>query len=364
MQCARYTFPAMPTKSAFVIMPFSPTVTEDAWDGIYDHVFKPTLERCGYSCTRAETSMGSLIASIVEDLIEADLVIADVTDRNANVFYELGVRHALRRGTIIVSRGPDHVPSDLKGYWFLTYGIKPAEVAKFGTDISRIVRTFEEQPERSDSPVSDYLEREQISSSRQVNRDNVKKLGALLTELSGNRLAIRQFVNTRKPQVFSLGCLGLLIQTLYVDVGPDALKLCYELEYKLQLLQKDIYPEQMVVVASQQIEILAQRIGEIKDKIGKGDFTEPTTVSSMLWSPRETVSRGDMSQRCAPSSEVSTEHPPDNWEEYNYSYSGPQCAACSDSGTAPCTTCGGSGTNCLTCNGTGSQPCPQCGVRH
>src|SRR5271155_2904688 len=124
----------MPTKSAFVIMPFSPTATEDAWDTIYDHVFKPTLEQCGYHCTRAEVSMGSLIASIVEDLIEADLVLADVTDRNANVFYELGVRHALRRETIIVSRGPDHVPSDLKGYWFLTYGIKPADVVKFGND--------------------------------------------------------------------------------------------------------------------------------------------------------------------------------------------------------------------------------------
>ena len=153
-----------------------------------------------------------------------------MTDRKCEVFYELGIRHALRRGTIIVSQRTDHVTSDLRGYWFLTYGLRPAEVAKFKAEIKRIVTAFEEQPDRSDSAVSDYLDREQLSSSRQVTRDNVKKMGALLTELSGNRLALRQYMSTHNPQVFSLGCLGLLIQTLYVDVGTDVLKLCSELE--------------------------------------------------------------------------------------------------------------------------------------
>jgi len=145
-------------------MPFSPTASERNWTEVFERVFQPSLEDCGYSCKRAETSRGSLIASIVEGLVEADLVIADVTDRNANVFYELGVRHSLRRGTIIVSQGTDHVPSDLRGYWFLPYGLRPAEVAKFKADIKRIVAAFEEHPKRSDSPVSDYLDREPLVS--------------------------------------------------------------------------------------------------------------------------------------------------------------------------------------------------------
>jgi hypothetical protein len=172
----------------------------------------------------------------------------------------------------------------------LTYGLRPAEVAKFKAEIKRIVATFEEDPERSDSPVSDYLDREQISSSRQVNRDNVKKLGALLTELSGNRLAIRQQLSTEKPQVVSVGCIQLLIQTLYVDVGPDLLKMCYELEYKLELLRRGNPSNSILSSALEGIESVYQRISDVRQRIMKGDFAEPAIVSMMMWSPTETAS--------------------------------------------------------------------------
>ncbi len=350
----------MLSRRAFVIMPFSPTASEKNWTEVFEGVFQPALEGCGYSCTRAETSRGSLIATIIEGLVQAEVVIADVTDRNANVFYELGVRHALRRGTIIVSQGTDHVPSDLRGYWFLTYGLRPAEVAKFKADIKRIVAAFEEQPDRSDSPVSDYLEREQLSSSRQVNRDNVKKLSALLTELSGNRLALRQYMTTHQPQVFSVGCLGLLIQTLYVDVGPDVLKLCYELEYKLHLLQKDIYPKDVVSEAFEQSEKLGREIGTIKNKITKGEFIEPASVSNMVWSPRETIAAGK--NFCTPIYDGVSETPTGDWQEHNYSYSGMShvCAVCGSSGV-PCSACEGTGRDCAVCSGSGFLSCPHCG---
>jgi hypothetical protein len=281
----------MPPKRAFVIMPFSPTVSEKNWDEVYENVFKPALQECGYECSRAETLRGSLIASILEGLVEADLVLADVTDRNANVFYELGVRHSLRRGTIIVSNGTEHVPSDLRGYWFLTYGLRPAEVIKFKTEIRRLVQEFEDKPQRSDSPVSDYLDRVQLSSSRQINQDNVKKLGALLTELSGNRLAIRQYLSSEKPELYSLGCLQLLLQTRYVDVGPELLKVAYELEYKLELLKSDRHTRPIATAALAEIEIVSEGISGVRQRIVKGDFAEPAEVSMMLWSPRETAKK-------------------------------------------------------------------------
>lgn len=350
----------MPSRRAFVIMPFSPTASEKNWTEVFEGVFQPALEECGYTCTRAETSRGSLIATILESLVQAEVVIADVTDRNANVFYELGVRHALRRGTILVSQGTDHVPSDLRGYWFLPYGLRPAEVAKFKTDIKRIVAAFEDQPDRSDSPVSDYLEREQLSSSRQVNRDNLKKLSALLTELSGNRLALRQYMSTHQPQVFSAGCLELLIQTLYVDVGPDVLKLCYELEYKLHLLQKDIYPAEVLSEAFEQTEILGRKIGEIKNKITKGEFIEPASVSNMAWYPRETIAAGK--NLCSPIYDGISEAPTGDWQEHDYSFSGMSnlCAQCG-SVVSPCSACSGTGRDCALCSGSGFLPCPQCG---
>src|SRR5215467_10347587 len=92
-------------KSAFVIMPFSDTASATAqrWTEIFKDVFKPAFEECGYSCERAKPMTGHLLDSIVENLATSTVALADVTDRNANVFYELGIRHSLKRGTIIVS---------------------------------------------------------------------------------------------------------------------------------------------------------------------------------------------------------------------------------------------------------------------
>lgn len=275
-----------PQKTGFVIMPFSPTQSEDNWTEVFRHVFQPALSECGYSCTRAQASTGSLITSIVESLIEADIVIVDATDRNANVFYELGVRHALRRGTIIVSKGTEHVPSDLKGYWFLSYGLRPAEVNEFKSEIKRIIDDIEKNPQRSDNPVADYLDKSHRSSVREVNRDNLKKLGALVTELTRNRLAIRQALYTGKSQLYSVGCLQLLLQTRYLDVGPELLKACYELEYHLEILRREV-SEPMLNSTAEQVDNVIDKVSIISDVVAKGAFFEPTTISMMTWSSVE-----------------------------------------------------------------------------
>jgi hypothetical protein len=78
-------------KDAFVIMPFSatPNHSDEDWKTAYDYVIAPAITNAGYSCSRAAPERGSLIGSIVEKLHSSWLVVADLTDRNANVFYEL-----------------------------------------------------------------------------------------------------------------------------------------------------------------------------------------------------------------------------------------------------------------------------------
>jgi hypothetical protein len=273
-----------PQKTGFVIMPFSPTTSEDNWSEIFKDVFQPALKDCGYTCTCAQVTTGSLITSIVERLIGADIVIADVTDRNANVFYELGVRHALRRGTIIVSKGTEHVPSDLKGYWFLTYGIRPGEVTAFKSEVKRIVKTIENDPQRSDNPVSDYLDKTHRSSLRETNRDNLNKLGALFTELTGHRRAIERLISTGNPQLFSYGCLELLLHTRYLDVGPELLRACYELEHRLKSLPRETTPDKSLLLSiSNEVERVIRGVSSVKDGVAKGEFIEPTTLSTMEW---------------------------------------------------------------------------------
>src|SRR4051794_21138721 len=107
-------------RTCFVIMPFSttPSCTEDQWTDIFQTLFKPAVEgaELGYECRRSTATRGNIVGTIIQELNDSYVVIADLTDRNPNVFYELGVRHALKDRTIILSQDRDHIPFDLLGY--------------------------------------------------------------------------------------------------------------------------------------------------------------------------------------------------------------------------------------------------------
>lgn len=182
------------TRDAFVIMPFSstPTCTEAQWTETYDYVFKPAFLEAGYSCERAKPMVGHVLNSIVESLRGSRIVLADITDRNPNVFYELGIRHTLKKGTIIVSRD-GQIPSDLGGIWYVRYENSPTGVAKFKNEINRLTQEIEQKPDRTDNPVMEYLDREKLSVSgfgRRANflrgpRPNGKQTSSLKGSTSG-----------------------------------------------------------------------------------------------------------------------------------------------------------------------------------
>src|SRR3954447_24401775 len=104
----------MPDPVAFVVMPFSRKATgrteehvpaEIDFDALWERVHQPVLEDLGYQAVRADRDAGALIiAQMIQRLAIADLVVADITLANANVYYEVGVRHAaMRQGCVLVS---------------------------------------------------------------------------------------------------------------------------------------------------------------------------------------------------------------------------------------------------------------------
>ena len=105
---------------AFVAMPFG--IKPDAsgkptdFDRIYDRLLRPALEKAGLEVIRAdeEDSAGDIRVDMFQELLMADLVLVDLTIDNPNVWYELGVRHALRaRGVILVLGPRDTKPFDI-----------------------------------------------------------------------------------------------------------------------------------------------------------------------------------------------------------------------------------------------------------
>jgi hypothetical protein len=95
------------TAIAFMVMPFGrkrPTVNgagiprEVDFDALWHEVHKPVLESLGYVAVRADEDVGAIIVlEMISRLAAADLVVADVSLANSNVYYEIGVRHAAKR---------------------------------------------------------------------------------------------------------------------------------------------------------------------------------------------------------------------------------------------------------------------------
>ena len=102
-------------RHAFVIMPYGIKPRPDGkmvnFDEIYNTLIKPVLEEQGFEPFRAdeETVSGDIHTDMFQELLLADVVIADLSIHNANVFYELGVRHAFRK------RGVIHIKARLEG---------------------------------------------------------------------------------------------------------------------------------------------------------------------------------------------------------------------------------------------------------
>ncbi|TFH46509.1 MAG: hypothetical protein E4G94_02280 [ANME-2 cluster archaeon] len=283
----------MKSKDIFVIMPFSSTKScnQTEWDEIYFNVFQPAIEECGYNCERAMSQTGSLIKSIVGKLRNARIVLADITDQNPNVFYELGVRHSLSKRTIIIAQHTEDIPSDLKGYWSIIYGTSPGKVAQFKKDIKRIITQIEERPEESDNPVSDYLDYEHICISNFLIKENIKKIGALFTELSANINTLNEIKKSENyKEYISYDCLNLLLNSLYIDIGTVMLKECYELRHNLMSIKfgHRLQPEFIDMNIRIANDVL-RNVLSIRNKLALGQYDEPDQVSTVIWEPKPPV---------------------------------------------------------------------------
>lgn len=120
-------------KSVFVMMPFRPSLDE-----VYRLVVKPTVERAtGFQCFRGDDLYGprAIMADIWRAIRRSELVLADLTDRNPNVFYELGLAHAVGKAVILIAQCMDDVPFDLRHLRVVLYANTEAGRKKLASDL-------------------------------------------------------------------------------------------------------------------------------------------------------------------------------------------------------------------------------------
>jgi hypothetical protein len=155
----------------FVIMPYGnrekDVLRKQELDGLYEHFIRPAVESVAVGghankhvlCHRGdkEPGPGEIITHIIENLVLSDLAIADLTGRNPNVFYELGVRHAVNDNTILISESEEDVPFDLRGQRLIVYKRDFEGGGRLRTEITKAVQDIVRAPGRIDNPVRRFL---------------------------------------------------------------------------------------------------------------------------------------------------------------------------------------------------------------
>jgi hypothetical protein len=103
---------------AFVVMQFG-----EPYDSLYASVIKPTTEGAGLSAHRADDvyKPGIVLQDIIRGIEEAEVIIAEITPPNANVFYELGYAHAMKKETILLAERGRELPFDIRSYRVIFY---------------------------------------------------------------------------------------------------------------------------------------------------------------------------------------------------------------------------------------------------
>jgi len=155
---------------AFVAMPFGSKPGPDGqsidFNRVYAEYIQPALEMAGLEVFRAdeEQRAGDIITDMFQELLIADLVVADLTIDNPNVWYELGVRHALRaRGILLICGGRIPAAFDLYTQRKLRYSIAdgavdPATLQSDRRHLTEMAKaTMESWHGRKESPVYHLL---------------------------------------------------------------------------------------------------------------------------------------------------------------------------------------------------------------
>jgi len=122
-------------KLVFVLMPF-----REKLQNVYEKI-KDTVQERKLSCLRCDDifSEGLIIKQIWENIYKSQMVIADATGQNANVFYEIGLAHAMGKPVIIISQNKDDIPFNIRGMEFIIYENNKQGLKKLGSDLSKAI---------------------------------------------------------------------------------------------------------------------------------------------------------------------------------------------------------------------------------
>jgi hypothetical protein len=133
--------------TCFVMMPFG-----EWFDRYYQEIYVPAIKDAGFEPVRADElfTTGSVVEQIWEQIEKAKLLLADLSGKNPNVFYELGLAHAARKPVVFTAGQLEDVPFDLRHLRVIIYDVREPEwAARLRTSVADYLRNAMKDPGKS-----------------------------------------------------------------------------------------------------------------------------------------------------------------------------------------------------------------------
>lgn len=179
-------------KICFVISPIGEegSETRERSDQILKHIITGPIEQLGYTVIRADkiSEPGIITTQIIEHIVDADLVIADLTDKNPNVFYELAIRHAIRKPLVQMIKKGEVIPFDVAATRIIQFDLHNLDsVATAKEEILSQVKSLEAGNNEVHNPISVSLDLKVLKESGNIEE---RSLADIVEAISDLRLAV------------------------------------------------------------------------------------------------------------------------------------------------------------------------------
>ncbi|BEM66950.1 hypothetical protein SME24J_09490 [Serratia marcescens] len=246
-------------KTCFIIMPIADSSGYDNGHflRVYNHLIKPACEAAGFKPIRADDVSSShfIVVDILKKIVESDLAICDLSSRNPNVLYELGLRQAFNKKTVLIKDHKTDNIFDVQGFRYAQYDSNlridnvKSEIIKLSLalketyeangDINSIVQLLQIEPARIDTKTELTASDTVIFRAIADLKESVEKLSTDSEIKSTSRV---KSLDKKKAYLLArVSSLGLRLNTEYyiknssgvefgklVDVDPDGGQLLFQ----------------------------------------------------------------------------------------------------------------------------------------
>lgn len=200
-----------PSKKLFIISPIGDSLSENRKrsDQVKKFIIDPIAKKMGYKTCRSDgiSQPGIITDQIIERLLNDELVIADLTNQNPNVFYELAVRHAIGKPVILMGLKEQKIPFDVSAQRVIFYDhTNLDDVDEAIKELEKQILAVESKAFIVDSPIKTHIPIEMTDRKSSENQQ-LHEMIAILRNQSEQLLNLENLMKVLSVNV-SMNLLG------------------------------------------------------------------------------------------------------------------------------------------------------------